>query len=94
MPDLVNRNLEDIYRIVRNAGLPPQIATLFINQHEEIVALQNYCTQLSGQMSQLIEAVKLSQALYKEQKAKLDRLNRTHTDQTLSMITTEEASGG
>lgn len=80
MVDVVKNISEDIYKACREAGLPPPIAAILIQQHEEIKMLQAYATDLAQHTQGLIEALRLSQTLHRENKAALERIERRYND--------------
>lgn len=92
-PDVVARNVEDIYRVIKDAGLPVQVASLLVAQHEEIKTLQAYCGELSDHVAKVIEALKFSQAIHRQNKAALDKINARFQDPYLNDVKSEQTNG-
>jgi len=94
MPDIVQNISEDIFKIGKDCNIPAPFLAIIAQQHEEIRMLQEYCKELSVHMSQIIEALKFSQSLYKDSKARLARIEQRYTDANQGLVNPEQINDG
>jgi hypothetical protein len=79
MVDLIRLSIEDIEQRI-GPHVHPEVTRVVIELHEQNRMLQEYAKELAEHVSNLITALKLSQALHKENKASIDRIEAKYSD--------------
>lgn len=78
--DIINSSIEDITRQLMNAETHPKVIAVIIQLHEQQRLLQNGVNELIHFYDEMLKLQKLTQALHKENSAKMSKILKRYSD--------------